>query len=427
VSVTAQADISALLKENYRPVFVDTIYQDTMLFDLLKKYSGDVRGSSVNHAVELTRSHGGGGRGAGAFLPVDYPESFKQSSVTLNRWYWTISVDGFAVEMFKKGDGSFADYLDLRMKNAVRDATNQLNRISHGDGSGVLAKINATGTIAAGSAVTISHVNGYSFGACQFLEEGDSIAILNSTGTTVKATTRISKASGGAIDWDNQQIYLADTVSGLAVGDLIVLGDAFGNSYNAEANGLRGIIKNTGTVQGISCDDYNRWKSIIVDKTAAPVPYDWTHVTRLVSGSMYKGSSSPANLVLLMHPAMIEEHQRLVDPDLRYAPTDFQLNKGLEVPVFSVLGKQIPVRDSVHMGYQEIVCLNTDELERFELSPMDWDDTDGAIVKNLQGKDAVYAFLKYYWAIAAKSLNHFARMDGIQVDTDYVSVIHKTM
>ena len=58
---------------------------------------------------------------------------------------------------------------------------------------------------------------------------------------------------------------------------------------------------------------------------------------------------------------------------------------------------------------------------------MDWDDTDGAIVKNLQGKDAVYAFLKYYWAVAAKSLNHFARMDGIQVDTDYVSVIHKTM
>ena len=330
------------------------------------------------------------------------------------------------VEMFKKGDGSFADYLDLRMKNAVRDATNQLNRISHGDGSGVLAKIGATAAVAAGSPVTIKHVNGYSFGACQFLEEGDSIAILNAAGDTVKATTRITRTGGSAIDWDGQKIYLADPVN-LVDGDLIVLGDAFGNSYGAEANGLRGIIKNTGDVQGISCDDYNRWKSIIVDKTAAPVPYDWTHVTRLVSGSMYKGSSSPANLVLLMHPAMLEEHQRLVDPDLRYQPTDFQLNKGLEVPVFSVLGKQIPVRDSVHMGFQEIVCLNTDELERFELSPMDWDDTDGAIVKNLQGKDAVYAFLKYYWAIAAKSLNHFARMDGIQVDTDYVSVIHKTM
>ena len=426
MSVTAQADISSLLKTNYRSVFIDTIYQDTMLFDLLKKYTGDVRGSTINHAVELTRSHGGGGRSAGAFLPVDYPESFKQSEVTLSRWYWTISIDGQAVEMFKKGEGSFVDYLDTRMKNATRDATNQLNRIAHGDGTGVLAKLNQAGTVLANNPITLKHVNGYSFGACQFLEEGDTIAILNSAGTTVKSTARIARTGGSPINWDTQQIYLDKDVT-VAVDDIIVLGDAFGNSYNQEANGLRGIIKNSGIVQGISCDDYNRWRSIIIDKTAAPVPYDWTHVTRLVSGSMYKGSSSPANLVLLMHPAMLEEHQRLVDPDLRYAPTNFKLNKGLEVPMFSVLGKQIPVRDSVHMGFQEIVCLNTDELERLELSPMDWDDSDGAVVKNLQGKDAVYAFLKYYWAVAAQSLNHFARFDGIQVDTDYVSVIHKTM
>lgn len=426
MSVTAQADISSLLKTNYRPVFIDTIYQDTMLFDLLKKYNGDVRGSSINHAVELTRSHGGGGRSAGAFLPVDYPESFQQSSVSLSRWYWTISVDGFAVDLFKRGEGSFVDYLDLRMRNAVRDATNQLNRISHGDGTGVLAKVNETGAKAAGDTILLKHVNGYSFGACQFLEEGDGIAILNSAGTTVKATGRISATSGSAIDWDNQTIKI-DSAYTAAINDIVVLGDSFGNSYNQEANGLRGIVKNAGTVQGISCDDYTRWRSIIIDKTAAPVPYDWNYVTRIVSGSMYKGSSSPANLVLLMHPAMLEEHQRLVDPDLRYAPTDFQLNKGLEVPVFSVLGKQIPVRDSVHMGFQEILCLNTDEIERLELAPMDWDDTDGAIVKNLQGKDAVYAFLKYYWAVAARSLNHFARVDGIQVDTDYVGVIHKTM
>lgn len=426
MSVTVKDDISSLLKTNYRPVFIDTIYQDTMLFDLLKKYNGDVRGSSINHAVELTRSHGGGGRSAGAFLPVDYPESFQQSSVELNRWYWTISVDGFAVDLFKQGAGSFVDYLDMRMRNAVRDATNQLNRISHGDGTGVLAKVNDTGAKAIGDAITLKHVNGYSFGACQFLEEGDSVAILDSTGATVKATGRITAASGTAIDWDNQTVKL-DVAYTAAVDDVLVLGDAFGNSYNNEANGLRGIVKNSGTVQGISCDDYARWRSIIIDKTAAPVPYDWTHVTRIVSGSMYKGSSMPGNLVLLLHPAMLEEHQRLVDPDLRYQPTDFQLNKGLEVPVFSVLGKQIPVRDSVHMGFQEILCLNTDELERLELAPMDWDDTDGAIVKNLQGKDAVYAFLKYYWAVAARSLNHFARFDGIQVDTEYVGVIHKTM
>jgi len=140
---------------------------------------------------------------------------------------------------------------------------------------------------------------------------------------------------------------------------------------------------------------------------------------------MYKGSASPQSVVLLMHPAMLEEHQRLVDPDIRYEATDFKLNKGLEVPTFSVLGKKVAIRDTIHMGYQEIVALNTNELERLELAPMDFDDRGGEI-KAVQGKDAAYAFLKYYFAIAAKTLNHFARFDGIQVDTEYVKVLQET-
>ena len=434
MSVTVQSDINALLKTAYRDLFVDSIYQDVTLFDLIPKYNGNVRGSSVNHAVELTRSHGGGARDAGEFLPVDYPESFQQSTVTLKRWYWTISLDGRVLQMFKTGDGAFADYLDLRMRNAQRDASNQLNRICHMDGQAVLAITNGASTTAT---VTLKHVwpNGYnsgtpsggtnySFGATQFLEEGDSIRITDPANVSSWVTGTIS-----SIDWDAQTITLDSAVS---VGDNWVVshGDAFGSSFAStakEANGLRGLIKNSGTVQNISCSANRRWNSTIIDKTAAPVAYDWTHITRIVSSAMYKGSSAPQNLVILAHPALIEEHQKLVDPDLRYEPTDFQLNKGLTAPVFNILGKRVPVRTTPHMGFQEIVCLNTGELERMELSPMDWDDQDGNVLKNLQGKDSVFAYLKYYWAVAARSLNHFARFDGVQVDSDYVKAIHETM
>ena len=125
MSVTTQAMVQELPKQNYRDVFVDTVYQDTTLFDLIPKYSGDVRGSDVRHAVELQRSHGGGARNAGEFLPVDYPESFQQSVVTLKRWYYTLSIDGFAMANISGNVGSFVDYLDKRMQNAQRDASNQ--------------------------------------------------------------------------------------------------------------------------------------------------------------------------------------------------------------------------------------------------------------------------------------------------------------
>jgi len=419
MSVTTQSLISDLLKRNYRDVMVDSIYQDTTLFDLIPVFSGDVSGEDVRYAVELTRSHGGGARGAGEFLPVDYPESFKQSAVSLKRFYYTLSLDGFVLENFRKGAGSFADYLNLRMQNAQRDAANQLNRICHLDGTGVVALCNGAQNNT--NSLVLKHVHGYSFGAVQFLEEGDGIAIIDATTGATKASGRID-----TMNWDTQTITLksAQTVT-VADGDKIVFGDSHSNSFNKEANGLRGLIKNTGTVQGISCSDFRRWRSTIIDKTAAPVPYDWTHVTRIVSSTMYKGSAQPQSCVLLMHPAMLEEHQRLVDPDIRYEATDFKLNKGLEIPTFSILGKKVPVRDTIHMGFQEIVSLNTAELERMELSPMGFDDRGGE-VKAVQGKDAAYAFLKYYFAIAAKSLNHLARFDGIQVDTEYVKVLQET-
>lgn len=423
MSVTTQSLIADLLKRNYRDVMVDSIYQDTTLFDLIPVFNGDVSGESVRHAVELTRSHGGGARSAGEFLPVDYPEAFQQSTVELKRFYYTLSLDGFVLENFKKGPGSFVDYLSLRMQNAQRDAANQLNRICHMDGTGVVALCDGaqTNVGSSGSPLTLKHVHGYTFGALQFLEEGDGIAIIDGATDAVKATARID-----TLNWENQQITLKDgKLVSVANGDKIVFGDSHSNSFEKEAAGLRALIANTGTVQGIPCASYRRWRSTIIDKTAAPVPYDWTHVTRVVSSCMYKGSASPQSVVLLMHPAMLEEHQRLVDPDIRYEATDFKLNKGLEVPTFSVLGKKVAIRDTIHMGYQEIVALNTNELERLELAPMDFDDRGGEI-KAVQGKDAAYAFLKYYFAIAAKTLNHFARFDGIQVDTEYVKVLQET-
>ena len=444
MSVTDQSLISELLKRNYRDVFVDSIYQDTTLFDLIPKYSGDVRGENVNHAVELTRSHGGGARTAGEFLPVDYPESFAQSTVDLKRWYYTLSIDGFAIDLFKKGVGSFVDYLDLRMRNAQRDASNQLNRICHMDGYGVLAVVNGASTT---TTVTLKHVwpNGwqqkptaggtpgtgtatsYSFGATQFLEEGDSIVFSPVTWAAGAASLSGSQKVRRIVsmNWDNQTVTLDSAVT-VADGEVVFFGDSHSNSFNKEAMGLRGLIEGYAgkTVQNISTTN-RRWRSTEIDKTTAPVPYDWTHVTRIVSGSKYKGASQPGKVTILMHPSMLEEHARLVDPDLRYSPTDFKFNKGLDVPVFDILGSRVPVRTSLHMGYQEIAAINAGELERLELRPMDWDDRGGEI-KSIQGKDAAYAFLKMYWNLAAKTLNHFSRFDGIQVDTDYVKVIQET-
>lgn len=443
MSVTTQANVSALLKQLYLPVLENTIFQDTGLLDLIPLYKGEVRGSDVRHAVELTRTHGGGARGAGEFLPVDYHESFQQSIVTLKRWYYTISIDGFAVENIAGQEGSFVDYLTKRMQSAQRDASNQLNRICHMDGTGVIGVVGANAT--ASTQVTLKHVwpNGfgqettttgaptggvsYTHGATQFLEEDDSIGFAPVTYTngvpSISGPVKVARVV--SMDWANQTVTLDSAIT-VAANEVVFFADNHSNSFQKEASGLRNLIQGSAgkTVQGISTD-YRRWRSTVVDKTAAPVPYDWTHVTRVASAAMYHGGSEPQDIYIMCHPAMLEEHQRLVDPDLRYAPTDFKLNKGLNTPIFQVLGKSIPVKTTTACGFHELICLNASELERLQLAPISW-DTRGGELKNIQGKDALYGYLKYYYNIAARSLNHLARFDGIQVDTEYVKMIHET-
>lgn len=443
MAVTDQSMISALLKEAYKDVFVRSIYTDTVLFDSIPKYQGNVRGANVHTAVELTRTSGGGARTAGEFLPVDSPESFAQTSISLKRWYYTISLDGFAIEQFKTGPGGFADYLSLRMENAQRDASNQLNRICHMDGTGVLAVVNGASTT---STVTLQHVwpNGfaqnpasgvtpgtagtsssYSFGATQFLEEGDQIGIATPAFSAGWTVGTVNTATIESMDWDAQTITLDKAVT-VKDNDVIFFADSHSHSFNKEVAGLKHLItgKNDRTILGISTAN-RRWRSTEIDKTAAPVPYDWTHITRIIAATKFKGSTQPGGLVLMMHPAMLEEHQRLVDPDIRYEETSAQFSKKLVVPSFTVLGQKVPVRTTIHCGFQEVIGLNTSEMERMELGAMDWDDRGGQ-VKPLQGKDAAYAYLKYYWALGAKALNHQARFDGIQVDTEFVKVIQET-
>lgn len=449
MSVTSQDQISALLKEAYRDVFVKSIYQETNLLDAIPKYQGNVRGAQVHTAVELTRSSGGGARTAGEFLPVDSPETFAQTSITLKRWYYTLSLDGMVLSMFKKGPGAFADYLSLRMGNAQRDASNQLNRICHMDGTGVLAVVNGsqTGKGGASDGVLIKHVwpNGfkqnpasgtafgagsassYSFGATQFLEEGDKIGIATPSYSGGWSIGTVNTGTISAIDWDSQKIEFADgKTMTVTDGDVIFAADSHSNSFNKEVAGLKHLItgKNDRTVLGISTAN-RRWRSTEIDKTAAPVPYDWTHLTRIVAATKFKGSTQPGGLVLMMNPAMLEEHQRLVDPDIAYEETSSNFAKTLTVPTFTVLGQKVPVRTSIHCGFQEVIGLNTTELERMELEPMDWDDRGGQI-KPLQGKDACYAYLKLFWALSATALNHQARFDGIQVDTEFVKVLQET-
>lgn len=383
-------------------------------------------GETIYWGVLLQGAKGVGYRGANEFLPVGDANVVRQANTTLSRFYATVDVDKMTTEIAGPSSSSFADYLTLQMQLIQDEAVFHLNRSIHGDGTGDIAHVSAT--TAAGVAITtehtdattinLDHINGYSFGATQFLEdENTRVVFLNAAGNVV-GSRQIS-----AIDFANQTVTL-DTAITVATGNRMVLGDQFGHSGGKEPTGLRGIVTDTGTIFGIDSGDYKRWKSRVLNTSANEVPYNWDQAYRLVKTCTARGAKNP---MILLHPAIAREHRRLYENDVRYAPTNIDFAKGQKTPAINVDGKMIRIQEDPYLGFQEMLCIEPGDMFKNMIRDLSPDTDGGGKLKQSHGKDAYWAYWRMYYGIGATNLNRFARFDGVKVSTDYVQDLHENI
>ena len=231
------SQLGGLLKRVYTGPLNKAIGERVLLWNDLSSLGmkrTKIVGETIYWAVLLRGAKGVGFRGANEFLPVGDASTTQQANTGVSRFYATVDVDKMTTEIAGPSSSSFADYLTLQMKLIEDEAAFHLNRSLHGDGSGALATVTSADTYTAGTAIPLTHVNSYSFGATQFIEDVDTrVVITNAAGTTVKKAAKIT-----AVDWDNGTITLDGDVTTVA-GDLVVLGDSFGHSGGSkESKGI---------------------------------------------------------------------------------------------------------------------------------------------------------------------------------------------
>ena len=389
-------------------------------------------GETIFWGVLLQGAKGVGYRSANEFLPVGDANVVRQAQTGLSRFYATVDVDKMTTEIAGPSSASFADYLTLQMQLIQDEAVFHLNRSIHGDGSGDIAHVSATN--AAGGAadhtdvnlINLDHINGYSFGATQFLEdENTRVVFLNAAGAVV-GSRQIT-----AIDFANQTVTLDANIT-VATGNRMVLGDQFGHSGGKEPMGLRGIINTTGgsgtdaagEIFGINITDYKRWRSRVLNTSANEVPYNWDQAYRLVKTCTARGAKNP---MILLHPAIAREHRRLYENDVRYAPTNIDFAKGQKTPAINVDGKMIRIQEDPYLGFQEMLCIEPGDMFKNMIRELSPDTDGGGKLKQSHGKDAYWAYWRMYYGIGATNLNRFARFDGVKVSTDYVQDLHENI
>jgi len=383
-------------------------------------------GNEIFWGVLLQGAKGVGYRDANEFLPVGDANVVRQAKTSLSRFYATVDVDKMTTEIAGPSSSSFADYLTLQMQLIQDEAVFHLNRSIHGDGTGDIAHV--SNTTAAGVAITtehtnattinLDHINGYSFGATQFLEdENTRVVFLNAAGAVIGAR----QVTG--INFADQTVTLDQGIT-VATGNRMVLGDQFGHGGDKEPLGLRGIIKDSGDIFDISSTDYKRWKSRILNTSANEVPYNWDQAYRLVKTCTARGAKNP---MILLHPAIAREHRRLYENDVRYAPTNVDFAKGQKTPAINVDGKMVKIIEDPYLGYQEMLCIEPGDMFKNVIRELSPDTDGGGKLKQSHGKDAYWAYWRMYYGIGATNLNRFARFDGVKVSSDYVKDLHENI
>jgi hypothetical protein len=248
------------------------------------KKSNDFVGKQMNIETQLSFAGGYGAK----LLPQGNPSLVEQAVITAKKHYSRVFVDREGLKAASSSKGAFQTYLAFPVKKTVEDYMRNMSRILFGDGSGVLARgAGSTNVTGAGSTASpyvvvmrasdwnianveeksiVQIVTGLAAGdnSGGAAEGGDSVTNLLTIVAVNKATRAISLVGTSS--------HLAGLVAGpspLAT----TTGLVPQRSYNAEAQGLSGVLmKTSGTLYGLTVQ--RRWQATQVDAGASGIVVD---------------------------------------------------------------------------------------------------------------------------------------------------------
>lgn len=153
----------------------------------INKTSKDVFGKEI---IKLAPYGINGGIGAGSedgALPVASQHNHLQFKTSLKNLYGTISLTDKAIRASASNKGAFVNLLNDEMESLIKSSSFNLGRMLYGDGTGLLAEVNAV----EGNIVTFDSVKNFVEGAKVDIYNGENIV---KSGLTVVYVDRANKA-----------------------------------------------------------------------------------------------------------------------------------------------------------------------------------------------------------------------------------------
>lgn len=391
-------------------VYSDSIVEQQNLAAVARKLFTKAKGVRMGgDHLEIAIRLGGNRKGIGArnsddALPVAGRQLEKKFTVYDRAVFGVIRVYDKDIENTKDGSQAFINHLDDEVTQIAKDILKHMNIITYGDGTGMLALVNANTS----AVTTFVGKIGTAFGqwGTRYLQVGDQIDIWDPTFTTLR------NAAGGvtitAINTSTQTVTLsaAQTLTAL---DVVVRA----GSLNKEYIGLWLATDNsTGvTFQGLSRSTYPQIQGNVLDLAgAAPTEAAYQQIMSTIEMQ----SGEQVDLILTGH-AQWDAYVSLGQSLKRYVNT-MKLDRGFQ----SIDYNGVPFTKDVDAPPAAVFFGAKEYIQNGVVTPLSWGDRDGNMLKWDAGYAAYVAWMREYGNYVYPKPEALGRLQGCAVPAAYV-------
>lgn len=362
------------------------------LLSRINQTTSDVWGKEIRKVAPFGINGGIGAGTEDGNLPESAGNNYEQFVLSLKNLYGKVEISDKAIRATENNAGNFVNVLNAELEGLIKASAFNFGRMLYGDGSGFLAEIETN----TDSSVTVDIVSN--------LIEGMVVDIVSSTGTQIKQSLRIR-----AIDRTNKEVYFTTSaLSGLSTDSagykLCVQG-----SYNNEITGLGAIFKSTGSLYGLSRENYN-WLIPYMKDISSSTPTDISDVVmQKAIDELDENANSKVDFIVCS--SGVKRNYQNYLASYRSNINIMELAGGYKAISYN----GIPLVSDRFVPANTMFLLNTSEFNLHQLCDWKWlENEDGRIIKQTPGKATYQATLVKYADIICNKPSGQAKITGIK-------------
>jgi hypothetical protein len=403
--------IGGMLKNVYADGIEDQQNMQTVIRKLFKKAKARrVGGDHYEGSVKLGGNRAGvGARNSDDALPNPGRQKNRKYQVFDRAVFGVIKLYDKDIAVAEADEQAFADHMEDEQSGIVQDVMKHMNIITYGDGTGILATVNANtvasnqfvGRVLSGGGLV---PNFGDFGT-RYLVGDDQIDIWDST-----LTVRRTPAGGVTIsnvEPTTRTVTMSQPLT-LTAGDVVTRYD----SVNKEYVGLQlaGDNSSSVTFEALSRSTFPLWRGNVV--SASGQALSETLMQQIMS--LVEMSSGTSIDTIVCHHAQWDAYISIGTSLKRFM--DMKMDMGFETLNYA----GVPLIKDPDCPPQIMHFFRRDGIENGVVKALDWLDRDGKVLKYVSGFAAWTAIMAEYGNYLYPRPNKLGRLDQLAVGNTYL-------